>query len=73
MAKNVAFFFLSFLFLHSPLYAAMDFPVYQDFIQWVISQQAGFHRELVTLVRAISKEGSPIFLWCFSCGRARSW
>jgi nickel/cobalt exporter len=63
MAKNVAFFFLSFLFLHSPLYAAMDFPVYQDFIQWVISQQAGFHRELVTLVRAISKEGSPILLW----------
>jgi ABC-type nickel/cobalt efflux system permease component RcnA len=41
----------------------MDFPVYQDFIQWVISQQAGFHRELVTLVRAISKEGSPILLW----------
>ncbi|WP_339718790.1 nickel/cobalt transporter [Marinomonas primoryensis] len=63
MAKSVAFFFLSFLFLHSPLYAAMDFPVYQDFIQWVISQQAGFHRELVTLVRAISKEGSPILLW----------
>jgi nickel/cobalt exporter len=63
MAKNVAFFFLSFLFLHSPLYAAMDFPVYQNFIQWVISQQAGFHRELVTLVRAISKEGSPILLW----------
>lgn len=63
MAKNVAFFFLSFLFLHSPLYAAMNFPVYQDFIQWVISQQAGFHRELVTLVRAISKEGSPILLW----------
>jgi nickel/cobalt exporter len=63
MAKNVAFFFLSFLFSHSPLYAAMDFPVYQDFIQWVISQQAGFHRELVTLVRAISKEGSPILLW----------
>ena len=63
MAKNVAFFFLSFLFLHSPLYAAMNFPVYQDFIQWVISQQAGFHRELVTLVRAISKEGSPVLLW----------
>ncbi|AWX99141.1 nickel transporter [Marinomonas primoryensis] len=63
MAKSVAFFFLSFLFLHSPLYAAMNFPVYQDFIQWVISQQAGFHRELVTLVRAISKEGSPILLW----------
>ena len=63
MAKNVAFFFLSFLFLHSPLYAAMDFPVYQNFIQWVISQQAGFHRELVTLVRAISKEGSPVLLW----------
>jgi len=63
MAKNVAFFFLSFLFLHSPLYAAVDFPVYQDFIQWVISKQAVFHRELVTLVRAISKEGSPILLW----------
>lgn len=63
MAKNVAFFFLSFLFLHSPLYAAMDFPVYQDFIQWIISQQAGFHRELVSLVRSISKEGSPVLLW----------
>ena len=63
MAKNVAFFFLSFLCLHSPLYAAMDFPVYQDFIQWIISQQAGFHRELVSLVRSISKEGSPVLLW----------
>ncbi|ETI60815.1 nickel/cobalt transporter [Marinomonas profundimaris] len=63
MAKNVAFFFLSFLFLNSPLYAAMDFPVYQDFIQWIISQQAGFHRELVSLVRSISKEGSPVLLW----------
>jgi len=33
--------------------AAMDFPVYQDFFKWVISQQPVFHRELVTLVRAI--------------------
>ncbi|MDE8601315.1 nickel/cobalt transporter [Marinomonas sp. RSW2] len=63
MAKNIAFLFLSFLFLHSPLYAAIDFPGYQNFIQWVLSQQAGFHRELVSLVRSISKEGSPILLW----------
>ncbi|WP_421847801.1 nickel/cobalt transporter [Marinomonas sp.] len=63
MAKNVAFLLLSFLCLSSPLYAAMDFAVYQDFIQWVISQQATFHRELVSLVRSISKSGSPILLW----------
>ncbi|WP_245595707.1 nickel/cobalt transporter [Marinomonas ushuaiensis] len=36
---------------------------YQDFIQWIIGQQANFHRELVTLVRAISKEGSAALLW----------
>ncbi|PYF82214.1 ABC-type nickel/cobalt efflux system permease component RcnA [Marinomonas alcarazii] len=63
MAKNVAFLLLSFLCLNSPLYAAMDFAVYQDFIQWVISQQATFHRELVSLVRSISKGGSPVLLW----------
>jgi ABC-type nickel/cobalt efflux system permease component RcnA len=63
MAKNVAFLLLSFLCLSSPLYAAMDFAVYQDFIQWVISQQATFHRELVSLVRSISKGGSPVLLW----------
>ena len=63
MAKNVAFIFLSFLCLNSPLYAAMDFSVYQDFIQWIISQQATFHRELVSLVRSISKGGSPVLLW----------
>jgi ABC-type nickel/cobalt efflux system permease component RcnA len=63
MAKNVAFLLLSFLCLNSPLYAAMDFAVYQDFIQWIISQQATFHRELVSLVRSISKGGSPVLLW----------
>ena len=63
MAKNVALLLLSFLCLNSPLYAAMDFAVYQDFIQWVISQQATFHRELVSLVRSISKGGSPVLLW----------
>ena len=63
MAKNVAFLLLSFLCLNSPLYASMDFAVYQDFIQWVISQQATFHRELVSLVRSISKGGSPVLLW----------
>jgi nickel/cobalt transporter (NicO) family protein len=63
MAKNVVFLLLSFLCLSSPLYAAMDFAVYQDFIQWIISQQATFHRELVSLVRSISKGGSPVLLW----------
>ena len=63
MAKNVAFLLLSFLCLNTPLYAAMDFAVYQDFIQWIISQQATFHRELVSLVRSISKGGSPVLLW----------
>ncbi|WP_369920209.1 nickel/cobalt transporter [Marinomonas polaris] len=63
MAKNVAFLLLSFLCLSSPLYAAIDFALYQDFIQWIISQQATFHRELVSLVRSISKGGSPVLLW----------
>ncbi|WP_417559618.1 nickel/cobalt transporter [Marinomonas sp.] len=63
MAKNVAFLLLSFLCLNSPLYAAIDFALYQDFIQWIISQQAIFHRELVSLVRSISKGGSPVLLW----------
>ncbi|QRV22489.1 nickel/cobalt transporter [Marinomonas foliarum] len=63
MAKNVAFLFFSFFCLSSPLYAAMDFAVYQDFIQWILAQQATFHRELVTLVRSISKGGSPVLLW----------
>jgi ABC-type nickel/cobalt efflux system permease component RcnA len=63
MAKNAVFIFLSFLFFQSPLYAAVNIAGYQDFIQWIISQQAIFHRELVSLVRAISKEGSPILLW----------
>ncbi|NLQ18029.1 nickel/cobalt transporter [Marinomonas sp. M1K-6] len=63
MAKNVAFFLLSFLLLSPPLYAAVEFSVYQDFIQWTLSQQATFHRELVSLVRSISKGGSPVLLW----------
>ena len=63
MAKNVAFLLLSFLCLSSPLYAAVEFSLYQDFIQWILSQQATFHRELVSLVRSISKEGSPVLLW----------
>jgi nickel/cobalt transporter (NicO) family protein len=63
MAKNVAFLLLSFLCLSSPLYAAVEFSLYQDFIQWILSQQAIFHRELVSLVRSISKEGSPVLLW----------
>ncbi|WOD09062.1 hypothetical protein [Marinomonas sp. GJ51-6] len=63
MAKNAVFIFLSFLFFQSPLYAAVDLSFYQDFIQWIIGQQANFHRELVTLVRAISKEGSAALLW----------
>ncbi|KZN12173.1 nickel/cobalt transporter [Marinomonas sp. TW1] len=62
MAKNVVIVFLSFFCFISPLYAA-DFSLYQDFIQWVISQQANFHRELVSLVRAISKGGSLALLW----------
>ncbi|MFT2098271.1 nickel/cobalt transporter [Marinomonas sp. 2405UD66-6] len=63
MAKNAVFIFLSFLLFQSPLYAAVDLSFYQDFIQWIIGQQANFHRELVTLVRAISKEGSVALLW----------
>lgn len=63
MAKNVAFVLLSFLCLSSPLYAAVELSLYQDFIQWILSQQATFHRELVSLVRSISKEGSPVLLW----------
>ncbi|BFM49991.1 nickel/cobalt transporter [Marinomonas sp. THO17] len=62
MAKHVVIVFLSFFCLTSPLYAA-DFSLYQDFIQWVIAQQANFHRELVSLVRAISKGGSTALLW----------
>ncbi len=62
MAKNVVIVFLSFFCFTSPLYAA-DFSLYQDFIQWVIAQQANFHRELVSLVRAISKGGSVALLW----------
>ncbi|MEP0071622.1 MAG: nickel/cobalt transporter [Marinomonas sp.] len=63
MAKNAVFLFLSFFLFNSPLYAAVDLSFYQDFIQWIIGQQANFHRELVTLVRAISKEGSAALLW----------
>lgn len=63
MAKNAGFLFLSFFLLNSPLHAAIDVSFYQDFIQWIIGQQANFHRELVTLVRAISKEGSAALLW----------
>jgi len=63
MAKNVAFVLLSFLCFNSPLYAAVELSLYQDFIQWILSQQATFHRELVSLVRSISKEGSPVLLW----------
>ncbi|MBD5770757.1 nickel/cobalt transporter [Marinomonas colpomeniae] len=63
MAKNAVFFFLSFFLFNSPLYAAIDVSFYQDFIQWIMGQQANFHRELVTLVRAISKEGSAALLW----------
>jgi len=63
MAKSAAFIFLSFFLFSSPLYAAVDLSFYQDFIQWIIAQQASFHRELVTLVRAISKEGSVALLW----------
>ena len=63
MAKNVAFFLLSFLLLHNSAYAAFEMSAYQDFIRWIMSQQAAFHRELVSLVRSISKEGSPVLLW----------
>lgn len=63
MAKNAVFLFLLFFLFNSPLYAAVDVSFYQDFIQWIIGQQANFHRELVTLVRAISKEGSAALLW----------
>jgi len=59
---NIAFLFLSFLFFNTSLHAA-DFSAYQDFIQWILSKQATFHRELVTLVRSISKEGSAVLLW----------
>jgi nickel/cobalt transporter (NicO) family protein len=63
MAKNVVFLLLTFIGFSSPLYAAMDVAAYQDFIQWIIAQQATFHRELVSLVRSISKGGSPVLLW----------
>lgn len=63
MAKNVAFLLLSFLLLHTPAYAAFEISAYQDFIRWIMSQQAAFHRELVSLVRSISREGSPALLW----------
>lgn len=63
MAKNAVFLFLSFFLFNSPLYAALDMSFYQDFIQWIIAQQASFHRELASLVRAISKEGSAALLW----------
>ncbi|MBR7889398.1 nickel/cobalt transporter [Marinomonas sp. A79] len=63
MFKRVVFLALSLLCLSSPLYAASGLTAYQDFIQWVIAQQATFHRELVTLVRSISKGGSPALLW----------
>lgn len=62
MAKHVVIVFLSFFCFNSPLYA-VDFSLYQDFIQWVLAQQATFHRELVSLVRAISKGGSVALLW----------
>ncbi|TYL49156.1 nickel/cobalt transporter [Marinomonas sp. IMCC 4694] len=63
MAKYVAFFLLSFSLLYNPAYAAFEMSVYQEFIRWIMSQQATFHRELVSLVRSISKEGSPVLLW----------
>ncbi|MCV2401796.1 nickel/cobalt transporter [Marinomonas sp. C2222] len=63
MANKAIVLIISFFLISSPLYAAADFNAYQSFIQWVISQQATFHRELVSLVRAISKEGSAVLLW----------
>ncbi|GAB3487464.1 nickel/cobalt transporter [Marinomonas epiphytica] len=42
---------------------ASDSISYQSFIQWVLSQQAVLHRELVTLVRDLSREASPVVLW----------
>lgn len=62
MLKCVAF-LLFCLCLSSPLYAMSGVASYQEFIQWVLAQQATFHRELVSLVRSISKEGSPALLW----------
>ncbi len=62
MAKNLVFSLLSFLLFNTSLHAA-DFSAYQSFIQWVLSEQATFHRELVSLVRSISKEGSAVLLW----------
>lgn len=63
MLKRVAFLMLPFICFSSPLFAAVGVESYQDFIQWVIAQQATFHRELVSLVRSISKGGSPVLLW----------
>ncbi|MDB4837825.1 nickel/cobalt transporter [Marinomonas sp.] len=63
MANKATTLLISFLLITSPLYAATDLSAYQNFIQWVISQQATFHRELVSLVRSISKEGSAALLW----------
>ncbi|MEO9654040.1 nickel/cobalt transporter [Marinomonas sp.] len=63
MVRHAAFLALSFVFLAGPAFAAVDFFGYQEFIQWGLAQQAQLHRELVTLVRAISQDASPALLW----------
>lgn len=63
MARFIAILIISFLLVSTPLQAATEISFYQDFIQWVISQQATFHRELVSLVRSISQKGSAALLW----------
>lgn len=63
MVRCVTLFGLSCLFLVAPAYAAIEFSGYQDLVQWGLAQQAQLHRELVTLVRAISREASPALLW----------
>jgi nickel/cobalt transporter (NicO) family protein len=32
-------------------------------VQWIMSQQMAFHRELVTSVRSLSQSSSPVLLW----------
>ncbi|MCB5162134.1 nickel/cobalt transporter [Marinomonas algarum] len=63
MLKCVSFLLFTCVCISAPLHAADGIASYQDFIQWVLAQQATFHRELVTLVRSISREGSPALLW----------
>lgn len=63
MAKLLPYLLLPLLLLHTPAHAAFEWSAYQDFVGWVISKQAVFHRELANLVRSISHEGSPLLLW----------